>query len=106
MSHDRSTVLSVRFESIELPSNASLTESFGCWECDSPLHFSQPDPEDPNRLIGACGDCGHWYLIERPEIESRLLMLELPHLTIPDMNVLAHLPRSQSGTDRSLQAGA
>ena len=105
MSHDRASVLSVRFESIELPADASWIESFRCWDCETVLDFSQPNPEDPNRLIGICGDCGHWYLVERPEIESRLLMLELPQLTLPDMNVLAHVsPQATPG--RSFQAGA
>jgi hypothetical protein len=35
-----------------------------CAECQCPLDRHQPDPEQPDRLLGTCEDCGTWYLID------------------------------------------
>jgi hypothetical protein len=35
-----------------------------CRACGSELDLHQPDPEMPERLLGTCGDCKTWYLLE------------------------------------------
>src|SRR5689334_7442705 len=35
-----------------------------CRACGSDLILHQPDPEMPERLLGTCGGCKSWYLIE------------------------------------------
>lgn len=35
-----------------------------CRACGSELALHQPDPEMPERLLGTCGDCKTWYLLE------------------------------------------
>jgi hypothetical protein len=35
-----------------------------CLHCSSPLTLHQPDPESPDRLLGVCEGCKHWYLVD------------------------------------------
>ncbi len=35
-----------------------------CQGCDAPLSIHQPDLNAPERLLGTCGGCGSWYLID------------------------------------------
>lgn len=46
-----------------------------CLNCDLPLALSQPDPGSPERLIGVCQQCKHWFFIhlipdQLPDIEA------------------------------------
>ncbi|MCA1685243.1 MAG: hypothetical protein LC745_04540, partial [Planctomycetia bacterium] len=35
-----------------------------CARCHAPLERHQPDEEQPERLLGTCGGCGTWYLVD------------------------------------------
>jgi hypothetical protein len=35
-----------------------------CPQCDETLLLYQPDTDRPGRLLGACEECGHWFLID------------------------------------------
>ena len=35
-----------------------------CVNCSLPLSLSQPDINSPERLLGVCSKCKHWFLIE------------------------------------------
>ncbi len=35
-----------------------------CGHCQVPLERHQPDPEQPDRLLGTCYGCGAWYLVD------------------------------------------
>ena len=35
-----------------------------CLHCSSPLTLHQPDAESPDRLLGVCEGCKHWYLVD------------------------------------------
>ena len=37
----------------------------GCPDCDCRLDFSQPDADNPDRLIGLCFACGASFLVSR-----------------------------------------
>jgi hypothetical protein len=52
---------------------------FLCLRCESNLDINQPEAEVPERLLGVCGDCGSWYLIEiDPENESDIIVARIP----------------------------
>jgi hypothetical protein len=35
-----------------------------CAQCQTVLDLHQPDPEQPDRLLGTCPDCGTWHLMD------------------------------------------
>ncbi len=52
-----------------------------CDRCRDPLEMHQPDVASPDRLIGTCGGCHGWFLIDA----EAGLMLRLPDLdALPD----------------------
>src|SRR5690348_11642794 len=36
-----------------------------CLVCHAPLTLHQPDCDTPDRLLGTCGACGAWHLVDR-----------------------------------------
>ena len=47
-----------------------------CLACDAYLDLHQPDAGSPEWLVGVCGRCGHWYLIDlTPETDEGLMTL-------------------------------
>ncbi len=44
--------------------NALSIEPAVCRECGSDLDLHQPDTDLPERLLGTCGACKAWYLID------------------------------------------
>jgi uncharacterized protein YbaR (Trm112 family) len=34
-----------------------------CPACDEPLDLVQPAQDRPERILGACPECGEWYLV-------------------------------------------
>jgi hypothetical protein len=49
-----------------------------CLHCSSPLALHQPDPDSPERLLGVCERCKHWFLIDLPPKQSEGVMVRLP----------------------------
>ena len=49
-----------------------------CLNCDQPLGLSQPENEEPERLIGTCSGCGRWYLLDWHPGSNEGVMLLLP----------------------------
>lgn len=44
-----------------------------CPKCEERLALHQPDPELDDRLLGTCGECKTWYLLDgRGEFTHRL----------------------------------
>jgi hypothetical protein len=54
-------------------------ESIGgrCRHCQEELELHQPDAANPDRLLGTCGSCGRWYMLERLG-DSRSVLARLP----------------------------
>jgi hypothetical protein len=54
-----------------------------CLNCDSPLGLTQPEAEEPERLIGTCNHCGHWYLLDwHPRSHEGVMLLLPDHRTM------------------------
>jgi len=56
-------------------SNPDCLAEVCCPQCNDFLAIHEPDCELPDRLLGICGGCGSWFMID-----SKVgLMLRLPH---------------------------
>jgi hypothetical protein len=62
-----------------------------CRACKAFLDTHQPDPSQPERILGTCPQCGVWMLIESTGDDSKLMVLELP-----DLAIIPHLGVSSS----------
>ncbi len=49
-----------------------------CLGCGEQLGLTQPETEEPERLVGTCGGCGRWYLLDWHPGSRKGLMLLLP----------------------------
>ncbi len=49
-----------------------------CLNCSSELTLHQPDMNTPERLLGVCESCKHWYLIDLVPDVSQGVMVWLP----------------------------
>lgn len=49
-----------------------------CHACQSELDLHQPDVTDPDRLLGICGGCGAWSLIQIASSGGSAQVVELP----------------------------
>jgi hypothetical protein len=49
-----------------------------CLNCGAPLEIHQPDVEEPQRFIGTCEQCRHWYVLYWSPLATEGLMLILP----------------------------
>ncbi|WP_435019252.1 hypothetical protein TA3x_001195 [Tundrisphaera sp. TA3] len=56
----RSLVQSV----LEVKPNSLDLVGSPCPQCKTPLDLMQPDPDLPDRFLGACASCKGWYHIE------------------------------------------
>jgi len=70
-----------------------------CLNCSSPLSLSQPDLESPERLLGVCMRCKHWFLIDLVADRSEGIMCRLP-----DIEVIRSLSRENPSHGISLMS--
>jgi len=56
------------------PENPNQFEEVPCARCGSYLVIHAPDPDVPDRMLGVCGDCHAWYLMDCAESK----MMRLP----------------------------
>jgi hypothetical protein len=84
-------------ELLRFPASRQEAAGTECPHCTSLLTLSQPDPGLPDRLIGACEQCKHWYLIDTVPDMSEGTMLRLP-----DMQVIRKLSRENPSAGISL----
>ncbi len=53
-----------------------------CLNCSLPLALSQPDLDSPDRLLGVCKQCKHWFLIHLIADQSEGLLCQLPDIEV------------------------
>jgi hypothetical protein len=49
-----------------------------CVHCREALGLQQPDARLPERLLGICGPCALWFLIELVTERSEMILVQLP----------------------------
>ena len=85
----------LRFDlGVELPARAR------CLNCSDPLSLSQPDPDSPERLIGICEHCKHWFLIDlEPDLSTGTFC------RLPDIEVIRSLSHENPADGISVLGG-
>jgi hypothetical protein len=53
-----------------------------CVNCSLPLSLSQPDMNSPERLLGVCEQCKHWFLIDLIPNQTRGILCRLPDIKL------------------------
>ena len=77
---------------LRFPTPPEALAGAGCLSCSGALSLSQPDLDSPERLLGVCGRCSGWFLID--------LILDLGEGIIsglPDMQVIREALRQRPG---------
>ena len=49
-----------------------------CLACEIALDLHQPDPESPDRLLGICSGCQHWFILDLVPDEGDGVMVRVP----------------------------
>src|SRR3954462_10293230 len=70
-----------------------------CLHCASPLALHQPDPDSPERMLGVCEQCKHWFLIDLLPQQCEGVMVRLP-----DTQVIRELSRESPSQGISLMS--
>ncbi len=70
-----------------------------CLNCASDLTLHQPDMNTPERLLGVCESCKHWYLIDLVPDLSQGVMVWLP-----DQEVVRDLCRPDPSDGMSIMS--
>ncbi|QDV33519.1 hypothetical protein [Tautonia plasticadhaerens] len=79
-------------------------EPISCLRCEGGLGLTQPDPDDPDRLIGTCGACGSWFLIRQVGEGPLLDVLALPGPGTPEDRGLPRLWSAQEAESIQVRA--
>jgi hypothetical protein len=53
-----------------------------CLNCSFPLSLSQPNLNSPERLLGVCEQCEHWFLIDLIANQTEGLLCRLPDVEV------------------------
>ncbi len=53
-----------------------------CLNCSRPLSLSQPDLSSPDRLLGICVQCKHWFLVDLIPDMTEGFMCRLPDVEV------------------------
>ena len=49
-----------------------------CLSCEIDLDLHQPDPGSPDRLLGICSGCQHWFILDLVPDEDEGVMVLVP----------------------------
>jgi hypothetical protein len=53
-----------------------------CLNCSLPLFLSQPDLDAPERLLGVCGQCKSWFLVDLIPDQRQGIIWRLPDIEV------------------------
>jgi hypothetical protein len=82
MRHRHVKKVSADLDVLRFPTAIERLISTHCLNCSSPLSLSQPDLESPDRLLGVCQQCKHWFLIHLIADQSEGLLCRLPDIEV------------------------
>jgi hypothetical protein len=84
---------STRTQNFALKYSFVVTDSLSdlkCRACKGFVETHQPNPNQPERILGTCSHCGVWYLIEATDNAGGIMVLELPDVSeIPHESITA-----------------
>jgi hypothetical protein len=89
--------VSTKLELLRFPSPPVGAVRACCLHCSTPLALHQPDSDSPERLLGVCEQCKHWFLIDLLPKKSEGVMVRLP-----DTKVIRELSRENPSDGISL----
>jgi hypothetical protein len=78
MKTDHPKKVSTSLNMLRFPSPSESRVETLCLHCASPLAIHQPDVETPERLLGTCESCKHWFLIDLVREWSEGVIVWLP----------------------------
>lgn len=90
--------VSAKLDVLLFPTSLQIPAGANCRNCESPLTLIQPDMDMPERLIGACEECKHWYLIDMIPGKGEGIFSKLP-----DCHVIRGLSQQNEGDGISVQ---
>jgi hypothetical protein len=70
--------VSTDLDVLRFPAEGEHVIQAQCLTCSVPLALSQPDLDSPERLLGVCGICKKWFLIDLIPDQTEGLLLRLP----------------------------
>lgn len=72
-------------------------DSVCCLNCEMHLGLTQPESEEPARLIGTCGECGRWYLLDwHPSFREGLMVLLPDHADLLKIFASLRITKTQA----------
>jgi hypothetical protein len=78
--------VSAELDVLRFPSAVRHRIGAHCLKCSLPLSLFQPDLSSPERLLGICERCKHWFLIDLiPDLTEGVLS------RLPDIEVIRQL---------------
>lgn len=90
--------VSAPLDVLRFPTAAERSVAAQCLNCSLPLSLSQPDLDSPERLLGVCEQCKHWFLIELiPDLTEGVLW-RLPETEVIRQLSFENPSQTASGT--------
>ena len=74
--------VTANLEILRFPTPFASSVGANCLNCSWPLSLSQPDLNSPERLLGVCEQCKHWFLIDLIPEQSEGIIARLPETQI------------------------
>ena len=74
----RSGSIPMRLDVLPFAAPAGDLTWIRCVNCRLALGLHQPDAQAPDRLLGICGVCSAWFLVELVIERSEVVMMQLP----------------------------
>ena len=72
-----------------------------CLNCPLPLTLLQPELNLPDRLLGVCSQCHHWFLVHLVPDETEGLLWRLPDVELIRQLSADKPPKGSSRTTKS-----
>jgi len=85
---------------LRVPTASEQSIEAQCLNCPSGLILHQPDLNRPERLLGICESCKHWFLIDLASDEKQGVMVMLP-----DMEGILEVSHQNRSAEISMMGG-
>jgi hypothetical protein len=82
MPHAIPQEMTVRWEATSLALSRHGILAPRCRTCGSALALHQPDEKTPEHLLGTCGGCSAWFLIELTRGGAEAFLFDLPNVAL------------------------